>query len=62
MENFREILNVVKCVAHSILTYQRLISTQNPQCANEHAIHINYRLSARPVEGNKNRRYNSIVV
>lgn len=49
MENFPEILNVVKYVAHSIPTYQLLILILNPRCANERAIHIDYRLLIRPV-------------
>lgn len=48
MENFPEILNVVKCVAHSIPTCQLLTLIQNPRCASEHAIHRDCRLLVRP--------------
>lgn len=49
MENFPEILNVVKYVAHSIPTCQRLALSQDPRYASERATHIDYRLLTRPV-------------
>lgn len=49
MENFPEILDVVKYVAHSIPTYQLLILIQNLRCAGERTTHIDYRLLIRPV-------------
>lgn len=48
MGNFPEILNVIKCVAHSIPTYRLLISIQNPQYAIGRAIRTDCRLVIRP--------------
>lgn len=50
MENSPEILNVIKCVAHSIPTYRLLISIQNPQYVNVRAIRTDCRLLIRPMK------------